>query len=186
MIATPGSSTAAQGPHRRVIVYDTTASPNGKYQLELITMLLLAQFTRNLALLAVISGTTNAFVHRPSLSSRSHCASATLSSKTDQRFQRTCQHFLSDENNNNNNNSEDRLRQLGYSDDEIRRSNRKSSSPSSSPPEEIKVRVDLVDDVDPVTLTAVGFALIALNFLVFANLGDGGISGFVATIINSF
>jgi hypothetical protein len=168
MIATPGSSTAAEVPHRRVIVYDTTASPNDKYQLELITMLSLAQFTRNLALLAVISGTTNAFVHRPSLSPRSHCASATLSSKTDQRFQRTCQHFLSDENNNNNNNSEDRLR------------------PSSSPPEEIKVRVDLVDDVDPVTLTAVGFALIALNFLVFANLGDGGISGFVATIINSF
>ncbi|KAL7575626.1 hypothetical protein ACA910_011453 [Epithemia clementina (nom. ined.)] len=46
-------------------------------------------------------------------------------------------------------------------------------------------RVDLVDDVDSVTLTAIGFGLIALNFLVFANLGDGGIGGVVATIINT-
>jgi hypothetical protein len=85
--------------------------------------------------------------------------------------------FLSD----NNNNSEDRLRQLGYSEDEIRRSNGKVDRD-----DDIKVRVDLIDDVDPVSLTAIGFALIALNFLVFANLGDGGISGVVARLINSF
>ena len=48
-----------------------------------------------------------------------------------------------------------------------------------------KVRVDLVDDVDSVTLTAVGFAAIAFNFLVLANMGDGGIAGIVATIINT-
>ena len=48
-----------------------------------------------------------------------------------------------------------------------------------------KVRVDLVDDVDSVTLTAIGFGLIALNFLALANLGDGGIGGVVATIINT-
>ena len=51
--------------------------------------------------------------------------------------------------------------------------------------EQPNVRVDLVDDVDSVTLTAVGFGLIALNFLVLANLGDGGIGGVVATIINT-
>ena len=79
-----------------------------------------------------------------------------------------------------NNDSEDRLRQLGYSDDEIRRSNKESDK------EDIQVRVDMVDDVDAVSLTAIGFALIALNFFVFANLGDGGISGLVARLINSF
>lgn len=72
------------------------------------------------------------------------------------------------------------LTKLGYSESEIRQSSRKPA------PEEIKVRVDLVDDVDPVSLTAIGFGLIALNFLVFANMGDGGIAGLVATIINSF
>lgn len=51
--------------------------------------------------------------------------------------------------------------------------------------DERNVRVDLVEDVDSVTLTAVGFALIAFNFFVLANLGDGGIAGFVATIINT-
>jgi hypothetical protein len=71
------------------------------------------------------------------------------------------------------------LTKLGYSETEVRQSARKAA------PEEIKVRVDLVNDVDPVTLTAIGFALIALNFLVFANMGDGGIAGIVATIINS-
>lgn len=55
---------------------------------------------------------------------------------------------------------------------------------ASSSKEDIKVRVDLVDDVDPLTLTAIGFALIAFNFLVLGNLGDGGIGGLVATAIN--
>ena len=78
-----------------------------------------------------------------------------------------------------NSNEGDRLRALGYTEEEIRRSKKQSE------PEEIKVRVDLVEDVDPFTLTAIGFALIALNFLVFANMGDGGIAGLVATIINT-
>ena len=73
-----------------------------------------------------------------------------------------------------------RLRALGYSEDEIRRSKKESGR------EEIKVRVDLVDDVDPFSLTAVGFGLIALNFLVFANMGDGGIAGVVATVMNTW
>ena len=74
-----------------------------------------------------------------------------------------------------------KLSQLGFSDDEIRRRNQQESSV----PQDMKVRVDLVEDVDPFTLTAIGFALIAANFLLFANMGDGGISGLIATIINS-
>lgn len=73
---------------------------------------------------------------------------------------------------------EDRLKQLGFTEDEIRRSNQKSDP-------DIKVKVNVIKDVDPFTLTAIGFALIAMNFLVFANLGDGGIAGVVATIINT-
>jgi hypothetical protein len=81
--------------------------------------------------------------------------------------------FSSDENNDN----QDRLRALGYSEDEIRRSTR--IEPSK------QVRVDIVDGIDAATLTAVGFGLIALNFFVFANMGDGGIAGVVATFINT-
>lgn len=46
------------------------------------------------------------------------------------------------------------------------------------------VNVNVIEDIDPLTITAVGFSLIALNFFVFANLGDGGIGGIVARIIN--
>ena len=48
------------------------------------------------------------------------------------------------------------------------------------------VNVNLVNSVDSFTLTAIGFGLIALNFFVFANMGDVGIGGFVARIINFF
>ena len=48
------------------------------------------------------------------------------------------------------------------------------------------VRVDLLQDVDPITLTAIGFSAIAFNFFVLANGGDGGIGGVVATMINSW
>ena len=41
-------------------------------------------------------------------------------------------------------------------------------------------------NVDATTLTAVGFAAIAFNFLVLANMGDGGIAGIVARIINTW
>jgi len=76
--------------------------------------------------------------------------------------------------------SKGRLRDLGYSDDEIERSMRKPAKKKQ------KVRVDMLGSVDASTLTAVGFGLIAFNFFVLANLGDGGIGGIVATIINSF
>lgn len=77
-----------------------------------------------------------------------------------------------------NDDQETRLKELGFSERELEA----RSKPSDSEP--VKVRVDLVEDVDPVTLTAIGFALIAANFLIFANMGDGGIAGIVARIIN--
>eukprot|EP00577_Skeletonema_sp_RCC1716_P024797 CAMPEP_0113391118 /NCGR_PEP_ID=MMETSP0013_2-20120614/10537_1 /TAXON_ID=2843 ORGANISM="Skeletonema costatum, Strain 1716" /NCGR_SAMPLE_ID=MMETSP0013_2 /ASSEMBLY_ACC=CAM_ASM_000158 /LENGTH=114 /DNA_ID=CAMNT_0000274335 /DNA_START=21 /DNA_END=365 /DNA_ORIENTATION=+ /assembly_acc=CAM_ASM_000158 len=49
--------------------------------------------------------------------------------------------------------------------------------------EEVKV---VTMEVDPFTLTAVGFGLIAFNFLVLANMGDAGIGGIVARIMNTF
>ena len=82
----------------------------------------------------------------------------------------------------NNNTNRRSLRELGYSDDEIKRSTRKSDTNANK--EQIKVRIDLIDNIDPVTLSAIGFGLIALNFFVFANMGDGGIGGIVAYIIN--
>lgn len=75
------------------------------------------------------------------------------------------------------NERDETLKQLGFSDNELQR---KVDSDFQQP----TVRVDLIEDVDPITLTAIGFALIAANFLVFANLGDGGIAGLVATAIN--
>lgn len=52
--------------------------------------------------------------------------------------------------------------------------------------EDLNVNINLINDVDPVTITALGFAAIAVNFLVFANMGDGGVGGLVARIINFF
>ena len=76
-----------------------------------------------------------------------------------------------------NNDRDGKLKQLGFSDSEL---HRKEESNFQQP----TVRVDLIQDVDPITLTAIGFSLIAANFLIFANMGDGGIAGLVATAIN--
>jgi hypothetical protein len=51
--------------------------------------------------------------------------------------------------------------------------------------DEEEVEVNILEDVDPLTLTAIGFAAIAINFIVFANMGDAGLGGFVARIINA-
>mmetsp|Transcript_6390 Transcript_6390/g.9467 ORF Transcript_6390/g.9467 Transcript_6390/m.9467 type:complete len:123 (+) Transcript_6390:102-470(+) len=48
------------------------------------------------------------------------------------------------------------------------------------------VNVNLIADIDPVTITGIGFGLIAFNFFVLANMGDSGIGGFIARIINTF
>jgi hypothetical protein len=77
------------------------------------------------------------------------------------------------------NQQEDKLAQLGYSSDDIGRSRKESDK------EKLSVNVN-IPDVDPLTLTAIGFGLIAFNFFVLANAGDGGISGVVARIINFF
>ena len=74
---------------------------------------------------------------------------------------------------------DDKLRALGYSEDEIRRTKKISDNDAS-------VNVNLLPDVDAGTLTAIGFGLIALNFFVFANMGDGGIAGPIATIMNNW
>lgn len=46
----------------------------------------------------------------------------------------------------------------------------KQSNNNPNDDEEQRVRVDLVEDVDSFSLTAIGFGLIAFNFLVLANL----------------
>jgi hypothetical protein len=74
---------------------------------------------------------------------------------------------------------EDKLSKLGYSSNDIGRSRKESDK------EQLSVNVN-IPDVDPLTLTAVGFGLIAFNFFVLANSGDGGVGGVVARIINYF
>ena len=78
---------------------------------------------------------------------------------------------------------EDKLAALGYSSAEISRSKSKGDDTTPRPGEQ-EVFVEEFE-VDAATLTAVGFGLIAFNFLVLANMGDGGIGGVVASIINS-
>mmetsp|Transcript_19047 Transcript_19047/g.29468 ORF Transcript_19047/g.29468 Transcript_19047/m.29468 type:complete len:154 (+) Transcript_19047:95-556(+) len=78
---------------------------------------------------------------------------------------------------------EDKLAKLGYSSEEIATATKKKAD-MEEPPQ--SVNVNLVDDIDPVTITALGFAAIAFNFLVFANMGDAGLAGGVARIINFF
>jgi len=41
-------------------------------------------------------------------------------------------------------------------------------------------------EVDAFTLTCVGFGLIAFNFLVLGNMGDMGVGGVIARIMNTF
>jgi hypothetical protein len=98
--------------------------------------------------------------------------------------------YISPGNNNNYNNQDDedqesrlssqsnqeRLKSLGF---------RPQDTSFRIDEEPIKVAVTEVD-VDPLTLTAVGFSLIAFNFLIFANMGSGGIAGLVARIINTW
>lgn len=119
--------------------------------------------------------TTNSFT--PSFQYKAHvtttCSSCVVT-KQQQRNQ------ISRLNLSDGNDQDDKLAKLGFSEDEIRRSRMESTEK-----EEVNVNVNVVEDVDPFTLTAVGFGLIALNFFVFANVGDGGIAGLVATVINT-
>ncbi|KAG7338110.1 hypothetical protein IV203_016961 [Nitzschia inconspicua] len=167
--------------------FTMSKDPSSRKKRELMkrTMYSCTSFVQSLSLFLVLLCAADAFIQRPTSATTTLPSSSSQTRQSIQRpFSVLCLLSNNPDNSNSNNDNEDRLRKLGYSDDEIRRSVRDTRS--TQPREEIKVRVDLVDDVDPVSLTAIGFALIALNFLVFANLGDGGISGIVATIINSF
>mmetsp|Transcript_17132 Transcript_17132/g.39562 ORF Transcript_17132/g.39562 Transcript_17132/m.39562 type:complete len:144 (+) Transcript_17132:60-491(+) len=119
------------------------------------------------------------FIHAFLPASRSTSSIHASSRITSARFDRSIVTRMSDRDDENDDNRS-RLRDLGFSEDEIERSERKPVN------ERRKVRIDMVDNVDATTITAVGFGLIAFNFFVLANLGDGGIGGIVATIINSF
>lgn len=79
--------------------------------------------------------------------------------------------------------SKSSLSSLGYTDEEIQLSQNRDLRQQKG--EKLKVQVNLLPDIDSVTLTALGFALIAFNFFVLGNLEDGGIAGVVATIINT-
>jgi hypothetical protein len=72
---------------------------------------------------------------------------------------------------------DEKLSKLGYSSRE-----RKSSS--RDPVENEAVNVNLVENIDAVTLTAIGFGLVAFNFFILANVGDAGLGGIIASIIN--
>jgi hypothetical protein len=122
-----------------------------------------------LLLVALCSTLSSAFVVQPQVS--------TLISSSSR--QQTSPLLLLKMSENNSGGDEEKLKALGYSEEEIQRSKK------TSDPEQIKVRVDLVPDVDPVSLTAIGFGLIALNFFVLGNMGDGGIGGAVASVINT-
>ena len=76
----------------------------------------------------------------------------------------------------------ERLERLGYTKDDM---DRFVSTPTKSPFDEQKVAVTEIE-IDPLTLTALGFGLIACNFLIFANMGDGGIAGVVASFMNTW
>jgi len=48
-----------------------------------------------------------------------------------------------------------------------------------------KVEVHSIKDIDPVTITALLFAALAVNFFIFAHLGDTGLGNLVARLINN-
>lgn len=88
-----------------------------------------------------------------------------------------------DDGDNNKEDNYKSLSSLGYSEQEIQRS-RSTRVNNDNNKDDVNVNVNLLPDVDAVTLTAVGFGLIAANFFIFANMGDGGIAGMIASIIN--
>ena len=112
----------------------------------------------------------NGFVSKTSvtttvISAKDHHASITTSSTR----------LYNGNNNNQEETQQEKLARLGYSNQELQE--RTTTDP--------EVNVNLIPNVDAASLTAVGFALIGFNFFVLANMGDGGIGGIVARIINT-
>jgi len=122
----------------------------------------------------LLASTADAFlVQRPTISVTATCSDAATAMRTTEITSST--RILAGKKDD-----DDKLSRLGYSQEELQRSKNKDNKDGDVE----KVNVNLIPDIDAVTLTAVGFALIAFNFFVFANLGDGGIAGTVATIMN--
>ena len=130
-------------------------------------------------LVALLTGTVGAFSISPPCTPGPAAFPTTARSKSNIK---TLQMASSDENDEQQS-QDDKLAALGYSSTEISRSKGTGDDAMSRPGEQ-DVFVEEFE-VDAATLTAVGFGLIAFNFFVLANLGDGGIGGVVASIINS-
>ena len=130
-------------------------------------------------LVALLTGTVGAFSISPPCTPGATAFPATTRSRSSvKRLQ-----MATADDNENEQSQDDKLAALGYLSTEISRS--KGTGDDATPrPGEQDVFVEEFE-VDAATLTAVGFGLIAFNFLVLANMGDGGIGGVVASIINS-
>ena len=130
-------------------------------------------------LVALLTGTVGAFSISPPCTPGATAFPTTAQSRSNIK---TLQMASSDENDEPQS-QDDKLAALGYSSTEISRSKGTGDDATSRPGEQDVVVEEF--EVDAATLTAVGFGLIAFNFFVLANLGDGGIGGVVASIINS-
>ena len=133
-------------------------------------------------LVALLTGTVGAFSVSPT--THAHVRNVeNRSNRSNKRMRNIHALNMASSDDDKEESQEDKLAALGYSSAEISRSKSKGDDTTPRPGEQ-DVFVEEFE-VDAATLTAVGFGLIAFNFLVLANMGDGGIGGVVASIINS-
>ena len=130
-------------------------------------------------LVALLTGTAGAFSVSPPCTPGATAFPTTARSRSNIKTPRRA----SSDENDEEQSQDDKLAALGYSSTEISRSKGTGDDATPRPGEQDVVVEEF--EVDAATLTAVGFGLIAFNFFVLANLGDGGIGGVVASIINS-
>jgi len=130
-------------------------------------------------LVALLTGTVGAFSISPPCTPGATAFPTTARSRSNIKTLR----MASSDENDEQQSQDDKLAALGYSSTEISRSKGTGDDATPRPGEQDVVVEEF--EVDAATLTAVGFGLIAFNFFVLANLGDGGIGGVVASIINS-
>ena len=139
-------------------------------------------------LVALLTGTAGAFSIASPVTSTAHTVRnienrSSTKTNSNKRMRNIHALHMAPSDNDKEGSQEDKLAALGYSSAEISRSKSKGDDTTPRPGEQ-DVFVEEFE-VDAATLTAVGFGLIAFNFLVLANMGDGGIGGVVASIINS-
>ena len=133
-------------------------------------------------LVALLTGTVGAFSVSPT--THAHVRNNDIKTNRSNKRRRNIHALnMASSDDDKEESQEDKLAALGYSSAEISRSKSKGDDTTPRPGEQ-EVFVEEFE-VDAATLTAVGFGLIAFNFLVLANMGDGGIGGVVASIINS-